>query len=101
MENILAITQASKLPAFPGSSAGKEFTRNAGDPGSIPGSGSSPCEKDRIPTPVLLGDLGSIPGLGRYPEGGCGYPLHILAWRVPMDRGSGQATVLGDAKSHR
>ena len=83
------------------SSAGKESTSNAGDPGSIPGSGCSLGEKDRIPTPVLLGDLGSIPGLGRSPEGGCGNPLHILGWRVPVDRGSGQATVLGDAKSHR
>ena len=29
---------------FPGSSAGKESTCNAGDPGLIPGSGSSPGE---------------------------------------------------------
>ena len=29
---------------FPGSSAGKEFTCNAGDPGSIPGLGRSPGE---------------------------------------------------------
>ena len=29
---------------FPGSSAGKEFTCNAGDPGLIPGPGSSPGE---------------------------------------------------------
>ena len=29
---------------FPDSSVGKEFTRNAGDPGSIPGSGRSPGE---------------------------------------------------------
>ena len=29
---------------FPGSSAGKESTCNAGDPGSIPGSGISPGE---------------------------------------------------------
>ena len=29
---------------FPGSSAGKECSCNAGDPGSIPGSGSSPGE---------------------------------------------------------
>ena len=29
---------------FPGSSAGKELICNAGDPGSIPGSGSSPGE---------------------------------------------------------
>ena len=29
---------------FPGSSVGKESTCNAGDPGSIPGSGKSPGE---------------------------------------------------------
>ena len=29
---------------FPGTSAGKDFTCNAGDPGSIPGLGSSPGE---------------------------------------------------------
>ena len=29
---------------FPGSSAGKESACNAGDPGSIPGSGRSPGE---------------------------------------------------------
>ena len=36
---------------FPGSSAGKEYACNAGDPGSIP-------------------------GLGRFPGEGIGYPLH-------------------------
>ena len=32
------------LNGFPGSSDGKVFTYNAGDPGSIPGSGRSPGE---------------------------------------------------------
>ena len=34
---------------FPGSSAGKEFAGNAGDPGSIPQSGSSPGEGTGYP----------------------------------------------------
>ena len=34
---------------FPDSSAGKEATCNAGDPGSIPGSGSSPAERIGYP----------------------------------------------------
>ena len=34
---------------FPGSSAGKESTYNAGDPGSIPGSGRSPAEETGYP----------------------------------------------------
>ena len=38
---------------FPGSSAGKEYTCNAGDPSSIPGS-DDPLEKDRLSTPVFL-----------------------------------------------
>ena len=69
--------------------AGKEATCNAGDPSSIPESGSS-AGRDRLPTPVFLGspggtarkesacntgDLGSIPGLGRSPGEGKGYPL--------------------------
>ena len=42
------------------------------------------------------GDPGSIPGLGRSPGEVDGHPLHIPAWRIPMDRGS---SVHGDTKS--
>ena len=45
---------------FPGDSAGKESACNAGDPGSIPGSGSSPGE-------------------------GKGYPLQCSGLENPMD----------------
>ena len=37
------------LRGFPGSSTGKESTCNAGDPGSIPGSRSSPGERIGYP----------------------------------------------------
>ena len=37
-------SNASPTPAFPHSSVGKESICNAGDPGSIPGSGRSPGE---------------------------------------------------------
>ena len=75
---------------FPGSSAGKESTSNAGDPGSIPGLGKSPGEGIGYPLqyswaslvaqmvknpPTMWEDLGSIPGLGRSPGEGKGYPL--------------------------
>ena len=40
---------------FPDSSVGKESAYNAGDPSSIPGSGRSTGEGDRLPTPVFLG----------------------------------------------
>ena len=75
---------------FPGSSAGKESTCNAGDLGSISGLGRSAGEGIGLPTPVFLGfpgdsdtkestcnagDLSSIPGSGRSPGEGNGYPL--------------------------
>ena len=46
-----------------------------------------------------VGDLGSVPRLGRSPGGGHDNPLHILAWRIPRDRGSWQATVHRVTKS--
>ena len=70
---------------LPSSSVGKEFTYDAGDPGSIPGSGKICWRRDRLPTPVFLGfsggsagkeaacnvgGLGLIPGLGRSPGEG-------------------------------
>ena len=69
-----------------------------GRSGFDPGSGRSPGDENRLPTPVFLGfpggsdgkestynagDLGLIAGLGRSPEEGKGYPLHIQAWRIP------------------
>ena len=73
----------------PGSSAGKEYTCNAGDSGLIPGLGRSAGEV-RIPTPVFLGfscgsagkesacnagDLSLIFGSVRFPTEQNGYPL--------------------------
>ena len=72
---------------FPGSSSGKESSCNAGDLGSIPGSGrsaGSAGEGIGIGFPLWLswkrichneGDLGSVPGLGRSPGEVKGYPL--------------------------
>ena len=39
---------------LPGSSVGKDSACNAGDLGSIPGSGRSPGEREWQPTPVFL-----------------------------------------------
>ena len=39
---------------FPGGSDGKASAYNAGDPGSIPGSGRSPGRRQWHPTPVFL-----------------------------------------------
>ena len=59
---------------FPGGSEVKASASNAGDPGSIPGSGRSPGE-------------------------GNGNPLQYSCLENPMDRGAWQATVHGVAKS--
>ena len=45
------------------------------------------------------GDLGSIPGSGRFPGEGNGNPLQYSCLENPMDRGAWWATVLGVAKS--
>ena len=68
----------------------KNLPANAGEAGSIPGSGRLPWRREWQPTPVFLGfpggsdgkespcnagDLGSIPGSGRSPGGGNNNPL--------------------------
>ena len=79
---------------FPSSSAGKESTCNAGDPGSIRGSGRSSGEGISYPLQYswasqlaqLVKNLlqcripGFNPGLGRSPRKG---NSSILAWRIP------------------
>ena len=80
------------METFPGSSAGKESTCSAGDPGLIPGSGRTPGKGIANPGEGIgylfqdswaslvaqmdgkefagnVGDLDSIPGLGRFPGG--------------------------------
>ena len=85
--------------SFPDRSVGKESTCNAGDAGSIPGSGRSAGEGIGYPTPVFLGfpcglagkescsvgDLVLIPGLGRSPGGGKGYPLQYSGLENSID----------------
>ena len=44
------------------------------------------------------GDLGSIPGSGRCPAEGNGYPLQYSCLENPMDRGTWWATVHGAAR---
>ena len=43
--------------------------------------------------PANAGDLGSIPGSGRSPGEGNGYPFQYSCLGNPMDRGAWQATV--------
>ena len=49
--------------------------------------------------PVDAGETGSIPGSGRCPGGGHSNPIQYSCLRNPMDRGAGWATVHGFRKS--
>ena len=86
--------------SFPETSVGKESARNAGDPGSFPGSGRSAGEGMSFLGWVLLGcpcgstgkesacnarDLGSIPGLGRSPGEAEGHPLQYSGLESSLD----------------
>ena len=66
--------QISYLWGFPSGSDGKESACNAGNPGSIPGSGRSTGEGD-------------------------GNSVQYSCQRNPMDRGAWQATIHGVARS--
>ena len=63
-----------KLRGFPGASLVKNLLANAGDTGSIPGSGRSPGE-------------------------GNGYPFQCACLENPMDRWAWWATIHGVTKS--
>ena len=63
-----------RMKGFPGGSDVKESACSAGDPGLIPGLGTSPGEEN-------------------------GYPLQYSCLERPMDRGAWRATVRGVAKS--
>ena len=99
---------------FPDSSAGKESACNAGDPGLIPGLGSSPGEGIGYPlqhswaswVAQMVKNLPAVwetwvQSLGWEDplEEGMATYSSILAWRIPMDRGACWATVHGVAKS--
>ena len=90
---------------FPGSSAGKESTCNAGDPSSIPDSGRSPEEGIGYPLqyswaslvaqtvqnlPVMQETWVQSLGWEDPLEEGMATHFSILAWRIPMDSGAWQ-----------
>ena len=110
---VLALLEIMHLLGLAQCLNSKESACNAGDPGSIPGSGRFPRRRDRLSTLVFLGfpggsagkesscnagDTGSIPGSGRSPGGGHGNPLQYSCLENPMDRGAWWATVHWVAK---
>ena len=57
-----------------------------------------PCGSLVKNLPANAGDVGSIPGSGRFPEGGNGNPLQYSCLGNPMDRGVWWAIVQSIAK---
>ena len=99
---------------FPGSSAGKDSTCNAGDPGSITGSGKFPGEGigdpflyswsslvtqmvKNLPTgwETWVRDLSSIPWLKDPLEEGMTTLSSILTWRIPWTEEPGGLQSMG------
>ena len=98
---------------FPGSSAGKESVCNAGDSGSILGSGRSPGEGIGYPlqyswaslvaqtvknSPAMLETLVRSLVWEDPLEEGRATHSSVLAWIIPMDRRAWWATVHGVTK---
>ena len=98
---------------FPGSSAGKESTSNAGDTSSIPRSGSSPgegigyplqdsgaCQVDQTvkESACNVGDLGSIPGSGRFLEKEMATHSSTLAWKISWTEEPGGLQSMGSQR---
>ena len=100
---------------FPGSSAGRESTCNAGDPISIPRSGRSPRERIGYPlqcsfafpqpkelvkdSPAMRETWVQSLGWEDPLEKDMGTHSSILVWRIRMDREAWQGTVHGVTKS--
>ena len=112
--NSIPLILTHKYQGFPGSSAGKESTCNAGDPGSIPGSEGSPGEGIGYPlqyswSSQVAQTVKNLPAMRETWVRSLGWedPLEeemashssILDWRIPKDRGAWWATVHGISES--
>ena len=113
LETIFLLFKKKKLfiyfwVGFPDSSVGKESACNAGDPGSIPGSGRSAGEGIGYPlqyswASLVAHKVKNSPAMQETWVQSLGWedPLEeamathfsILAWRIPMDRGNWRATL--------
>ena len=98
---------------FPESSAGKEFAWNAGDPGSIPGSGRSSGERTGHPlqdswaflVTQMVKNLPAIRersvqslGLEDPLEKGTATHSSFLSWRIPLTEESGGLQSMGSQR---
>ena len=103
----------SEVMGFPGSSAGKIFSCNAGNPSSIPWSERIPWKRDRLCTPVFLGFPGGSDGkesaatrktwvrsLGQEDPLEKEMATHssVLAWRIPWTEEPGGLQSVGSQR---
>ena len=78
---------------FSGNSAGKESTCNAGDPGLIPGSGSSPGE--RIGYPLQYSWASLVAQMIKNPPAMWETWVWSLGWKDPLEKGmAAQSNIL-------
>ena len=70
---------------FPGNSVGKESACNAGDPGSIPGSGRSPGEGIGYPLQYFWASL--VVQLVKNPPAMQETWVRSLGWEDPLEKG--------------
>ena len=73
------------LMGFPGSSVGKESACNAGDPGSVPGSGRSPGEGVGYPLQYSWASL--VAQLVKNPPAMRETWIQSLGWEDPLEKG--------------
>ena len=107
-------SQINKLKRYTGSSAGKEPTCNAGDPGLIPRSGRSPGEGIGHQlqcswASMVVQTVKNLPAMRETWVRSLGWEdslkedmaadSSILAWTIAMDRGAWRAIVRGVTKS--
>ena len=108
------INDRTQPRGFPGGSAGKESTCNAGDPSLIPGLGRSPGEGIGYPlqyswASLVAQTIKNVPAMRETwvwspdwedpLEKGMATHFTMLVWRIPVDRGAWQATVHGVSKN--
>ena len=84
-QSFLILMKSSLSLGFPDSSAGKESACNAGDHGSIPGSGSSPGEGKGYPLQYYWASL--VAQLGKNPPAMWETWVRSLGWEDPLEKG--------------
>ena len=83
---LVRFTHVLYVMGFPGSSAGKESTCNAGDPSSNPGWGRSPGEGVGYPLQYSWASL--VAQLVKNPPAMWETWVRSLGWEVPLEKGT-------------